>query len=227
MTSMKAIVLSAALTSLAFGAGLEKSRLHGEYVEARTADIFTGPCFANAEVNLMGDLAVFGWKVSKGSFEGVSLDGLGVVGVVKASATLGDVHSNAYPVKSVLIVDERANAEQRMALQKFAAKMGGDLMQQVVKVVYAPVDLTVKNNNIHSAAATLKAGAIAEITTRAIHDGDHICTNEEVWYQPLTKLEHAMPAYSLAHSYQGDGLGTTWKSPEKRSAFVGTFQLND
>lgn len=227
MTSMKAIVLSAALTSLAFGAGLEKSRLHGEYVEARTADIFTGPCFANAEVNLMGDLAVFGWKVSKGNFEGVSLDGLGVVGVVKASATLGDVHTNAYPVKSVLIVDERANAEQRMALQKFAAKMGGDLMQQVVKVVYAPVDLTVKNNNIHSASATLKAGAIAEITTRAIHDGDHICTNEEVWYQPLTKLEHAMPAYSLAHSYQGDGLGTTWKSPEKRSAFVGTFQLND
>ncbi|MBS1827117.1 MAG: DUF1326 domain-containing protein [Bryobacteraceae bacterium] len=224
---MKAIVLSAALTSLAFGAGLEKSRLHGEYVEARTADIFTGPCFANAEVNLMGDLAVFGWKVSKGNFEGVSLDGLGVVGVVKASATLGDVHTNAYPVKSVLIVDERANAEQRMALQKFAAKMGGDLMQQVVKVVYAPVDLTVKNNNIHSASATLKAGAIAEITTRAIHDGDHICTNEEVWYQPLTKLEHAMPAYSLAHSYQGDGLGTTWKSPDKRSAFVGTFQLND
>lgn len=225
--SMKAIVLSAALTSLAFGAGLEKSRLHGEYVEARTADIFTGPCFANAEVNLMGDLAVFGWKVSQGSFEGVSLDGLGVVGVVKASATLGDVHTNAYPVKSVLIVDERANAEQRLALQKFAAKMGGDLMQQVVKVVYAPVDLTVKNNNIHSASATLKAGAIAEITTRAIHDGDHICTNEEVWYQPLTKLDHAMPAYSLAHSYQGDGLGTTWKSPDKRSAFVGTFQLND
>ncbi|MBL8174809.1 MAG: DUF1326 domain-containing protein [Bryobacterales bacterium] len=227
MKSMKAIVLSAALTSLAFGAGLEKSRLHGEYVEARTADIFTGPCFANAEVNLMGDLAVFGWRVSKGNFDGVSLDGLGVVGVVKASATLGDVHTNAYPVKSVLIVDERATPEQRMALQKFATRMGGDLMQHVVKVVYAPVDLTVKNNNIHSATATLKAGAIAEITTRAIHDGDHICTNEEVWYQPLTKLDHAMPAYSLAHSYQGDGLGTTWKSPEKRSAFVGTFQLND
>ena len=227
MKSMKVIVLSAALTSLAFGAGLEKSRLHGEYVEARTADIFTGPCFANAEVNLMGDLAVFGWKISKGSFDGVSLDGLGVVGVVKASATLGDVHTNAYPVKSVLIVDERATPEQRMALQKFAARMGGDLMQQVVKVVYAPVDLTVKNNNIHSATATLKAGALAEVTTRAIHDGDHICTNEEVWYQPLTKLDHAMPAYSLAHSYQGDGLGTTWKSPDKRSAFVGTFQLND
>ena len=227
MKSMKAIVLSAALTSMAFGAGVEKSQLHGEYVEARTADIFTGPCFANAEVNLMGDLAVFGWKVEKGSFDGVSLDGLGVVGVVKANATLGDVHSNAYPVKSVLIVDERATPEQRMALQKFAGRMGGDLMQQVVKVIYAPVDLTVKDNNIHSGAATLKAGSIAEITTRAIHDGDHICTNEEVWYQPLTKLSHAMPAYSLAHSYQGDGLGTKWKSPDKRSAFVGTFQLND
>lgn len=227
MKSMYALVLSAALTSMAFGAGLEKSRLHGEYVEARTADVFTGPCFANAEVNLVGDLAVFGWKVSKGSFDGVNLDGLGVVGVVKASATLGDVNSSAYPVKSVLIVDEHATPEQRLALQKFASRMGGDLLQNVVKVVYAPVELTVADNNIHSATATLKAGALAEITTRAINSGDHICTNEEVWYQPLTKLDHAMPAYSLEHSYKGDGLGTTWSSPYKRSAFVGTFQLND
>jgi hypothetical protein len=36
-----------------------------------------------------------------------------------------------------------------------------------------------------------------------------------------------MPAYALAHSYSGKGLNTTWSSPEKRSAFVGSFQLND
>lgn len=226
MKSMKVLALSAALASAAFGATATKPALHGEYVEARTADVFTGPCFGNAEVNLMGDLAVFGWRVAEGQFDGVDLKGLGVVGVVKASATLGDIHNNAYPVKSVLIVDERASVEQRMALQKFAKKMGGDLLQDVVKVVYAPVDLKV-TGSIHNATASLKAGELAEVTTRAINNGDHICTNEEIWYAPLTKLEHAMPAYSLAHNYKGDGLNTTWSSPEKRSAFVGSFQLND
>ncbi|MBI3208899.1 MAG: DUF1326 domain-containing protein [Candidatus Solibacter usitatus] len=223
---MKTLVVFVAIASMAFAGGLGKSALHGEYVEARTADVFTGPCFANAEVNLMGELAVFGWRVSKGSFEGVNLDGLGVVGVVRASATLGDIHNNPYPVKGVLIVDERANAEQRLALQKMAKRMGGDLLQDVVKVMYAPVSLTFENGNLHGGKATLKAG-LAEITTRAIREGDHICTNEEVWYTPLTKLEHAMPAYALSHIYQGEGLDTRWSSPDKRSAFLGSFQLND
>jgi hypothetical protein len=227
MKSMSLFVLSFVLASVAFAGGLGKSQLHGHYVEARTADVWTGACFANAEVNLMGDLAVMGWRVSKGSFEGVSLDGLAVAGVVRANATLGDVHNSAYPVKSVLIIDERANAEQRLALRKFAQRMGGDLLSDVVKVVYAPVDLTVENNNVHAATATLKAGSLAEISTRAIRSGDKICAHEDVWYAPLTKLEHAMPAYSVSHRYDGDGLGTRWSNPDKRSAFVGTFQLND
>jgi hypothetical protein len=41
------------------------------------------------------------------------------------------------------------------------------------------------------------------------------------------KLDHAMPAYTMAYNYKGKELGTTWSSPDKRSAFVGSFQLND
>src|SRR4026207_240035 len=116
------LVLSLA-TSLSFGAGIPSGSIYGDYVEARTADVYTGPCFANSEVGLTGELAVFGWKVTKGAWSGVSLDGLGVVGVVRASSTLGDVYHTAYPVKAILIVDSRANAEQRLALQSFAKRM--------------------------------------------------------------------------------------------------------
>ena len=63
--------------------------------------------------------------------------------------------------------------------------------------------------------------------TRAINSGDKVCSHEEAWYNPLTKLDHAMPAYTLANDYKGKDLGTTWSSPDKRSAFVGSFQLND
>jgi hypothetical protein len=209
-------------------AGLpNRTHLRGDYIEARTADVFTGPCFANSEVDLVGNLAVMGWRVEQGEYEGVRLDGLSVVGVVKASNTLGNVYASSYPVKSVVIVDERATPVQRLALKSFAQRMGGDLLQDVVKVDVQPISLTFDGNDMHSAKATLKAGDLASIQTRAINEKDHLCTNEITWYDPLTKTDHAMPAYALANSYKGTGLDTTWSSPEKRSAFVGSFQLND
>ena len=124
---MKKLIASVSLAaSTLMGASLPAvhSSLRGDYVEARTADVYTGPCFANGEVDLVGNLAVFGWKVNKGEWQGVNVDGLSVIGVVKASGTLGYIHSNAYPVKSVIIVDERATPAQRLALQSFAKKMG-------------------------------------------------------------------------------------------------------
>lgn len=211
------------LSGLAFAAELQNHNIYGNYVEARTADVYTGPCFANSEVGLVGNLAVMGWKVTKGSWQGVSLDGLSVVGVLRAHHTLGDVYESAYPVKAVLIVDSRANIEQQRALQAFAKHMGGDLLQDVVKVDYQPIELTFADNNIHTMQASLTAGNLAKITTRALAEGDQICHNEEVWYRPLTKVDHAMPAYSLANQWEGDGLGTTWSNPDKRSAFVGSF----
>jgi len=218
-----AAVVFLSMAGLGVAAEIPAHHIYGNYVEARTADVYTGPCFANSEVGLTGQLAVFGWKVTGGAWDGVDLDGMSVVGVVRANHTLGDIYESAYPVKAVLIVDSRANLEQRVALQSFARHMAGDLLQDVVRVDYQPIELTFADNDIHSMKATLTAGNLAKITTRAMNEGDHICRNEEVWYRPLTSLEHAMPAYALAHQFEGQGLGTTWSSPDKRSSFIGTF----
>jgi len=212
-----------AMAGISFAGAIPSTNIYGNYVEARTADVYTGPCFANSEVGLVGQLAVFGWKVTKGAWQGMDLDGMSVVGVVRAHHTLGDVFESAYPVKAVIIVDTRANPEQRLALQSFAKHMAGDLLQDVVRVDYEPIDLTFADNDIHSMKATLTAGNLAKISTRALSEGDHLCRNEEVWYRPLTKLDHAMPAYALANQFHGQGLDTTWSSPDKRSAYVGSF----
>ncbi len=226
MRLLATLTISLLFAATLFGAGIPANSVTGHYVEARTADVYVAACFANAEVGIVGDLAVFGWKVDKGTFDGVRLDGLGVVGVVKASATLGDVHNNAYPVRSVLIVDERATPEQRLALQGFARKMAGDLLQNIVRIDYQPIDLKMEGG-VHDARATLKAGNLAAIETRALHGEDKVCSNEVVWYLPLTKLEHAMPAYTVTHSFRGQGLGSVWSNPDKRSAYVGSFHYQD
>src|SRR3954454_23047975 len=82
--------LSLAVLALALvAAPVSAAGISGSYIEARTCDVWTGPCFANAEVNLGGKHAVLGWRIDKGSLDNVSLDGLGVVAVVAASDTLG------------------------------------------------------------------------------------------------------------------------------------------
>src|SRR5688572_31077504 len=51
--SMKTLVLSLCVAGTTLmAAGLQnRTQLRGDYIEARTADVFTGPCFANAEVD--------------------------------------------------------------------------------------------------------------------------------------------------------------------------------
>jgi hypothetical protein len=221
----KMIVAALAAASLSFAAGIPARTVDGNYIEARTADVYTGPCFANGEVEINGKEAVFGWKINNGSWHGVDIAGLAVVGVIRAEHTLGNVYEPNNPAKAVLIVDQRANPEQRLALTSFARHQAGDLLKNIVKVDYAPIELAIENGNIHGGAAKLTAGSLAAIRTRAMNAADHICGNEEVFYPPLNQVEHAMPAYALDDSYQGDGLGGTWSSPFRRSAFVGMFRV--
>ena len=220
-----AAVLSAAAT-ISFAAGLPARGVSGNYMEARTADVYTGPCFANGEVEINGKEAVFGWKINNGAWKGVNLAGLGVVGVVRSQHTLGDIHRPINPAIAVLIVDSRATAEQRAALVAFAKNQAPDLLTNVVQVKSAPIDLTVENGTIHGGAARLTAGALAEIATRGMTEADHTCGNEDIFYPPLAKLEHAMPAYALENSYKGDGLDETWSVRFRRSSFIGTFLVS-
>jgi len=219
-----AVVLAAAFVSYAAD-GTPSATITGNYIEARTADVYTGPCFANGETEQMGREAVFGWKISSGRWHGVDLSGLSVVGAVRSEHTLGNGYEPINPASAVVIVDSRANAEQRLALISFAKEQGGALLKDVVKVDEAPIEFTVDGNNIHGGAAKLTAGSLAKIQTRALNGKDHICGNEEVWYAPLMPLEHAMPAYALENQFQDSGLNETWSNPFKRSAFLGMFQV--
>ena len=79
----------AAVACLIVAAPVWAADVTGKYVEARTCDVWTGPCFANADMNLGGKNAVMAWKVDKGTFDKVSLNGLSVVAVISARDTLG------------------------------------------------------------------------------------------------------------------------------------------
>jgi len=194
----------------------------GDYLEVRNADVWTGPCFANSEVDLTGKRAIIAWRINKGSWQGTDLSGLTVVAVVKASATLGDPYRNPLPSESVLILDQRADAQQRAALVNFAKSRAGKLLDNVVRVDFAPISLEVGKGANHG-SDVLKAGDLAVVKTRSLCSGDIMCGNETVYYPPLTRLDHAMPAFTEVSSFSGKGLGVVWNNRDGRSAFIGTF----
>jgi hypothetical protein len=130
-------------------------------------------------------------------------------------------------VKAVLVIDERADAEQRLALKAFAQKMGGQLLADVMRVEYQPIEFSLADNSVHSRKAVMSAGNLVKLETRPLTDQDQICHNEALWYQPLTPVEHAMSAFTVANDFSGKGLGTAWNYNSNRGSYVGTFQLGE
>ena len=204
-----------------FSSFMAAQEIRGDYLETRSADVYTGQCFANGEVNLVGNEAILAWHVQSGAWDGIPLQGLTVAAAVRASGTLGDPYESPYPAKAVLLVDDQASAQQRAALVQFAKHMGGELLKNVEQVIPTQMELAVSAE--HHGTAMLRAGRFATIQTRGIGSQDHLCGNEVTFYPPLTETAHSMPAVALTDSYSGPGLDVSWDLHGKRSAFVGTF----
>ena len=208
------------------------AEIRGDYVEARTADVYTGPCFSNAEVFIYGNQAVMAWKVTEGSFDGVDLSGLSVAAAVKGTTTFSE--DKPEQAKAVLIVDEKADSRQREALVALAKSLGGTRLTHVVGVKTSRISLKVEDHHAtapaghampHAPRASFWAAGLAQIVTRPLNEGDHACGNEVVAYPPLSRGVDVLPAYTLGHQFKGAGLGGNWDDPNCRSSFVGHFAL--
>jgi hypothetical protein len=220
---MRGFYLSSTLVLLA-AIPASAANIEGEYLEARSCDVYTGPCFANAEMDIAGRDALMAWKVDSGSFNGVSLNGLGAALILNSERTLGDdgiFGMKPGKIRSVLLVDEKATKEQREALVGFVKKVAKDYTQEIVRVQSAP--MTLKNDHLEG-AGTFQAGKLASIKTRELRDGDCVCTNEIVYYKPLTDVDNFHPVYSKEMSFQGQGLNNQWSYFGMRSAFQATFR---
>jgi hypothetical protein len=208
------------LTCSAAGAG----QISGEYLEARSCDVFTGPCFANAQMGSAGKEAVMAWKVDEGRWQGVPVAGLGVAVVLNSEGTLG--YDGVFPmkageVKSVILVDEKATAQQQTALIDFVRHSTNDMLGSVQTIKRVPISLS---NDHLAGKGVFKAGEVARIETRPMKRADCCCTNERKFYLPLAKVDNESPAYANTLSYTGDGLDNRWTLHNIRSAYLATFE---
>ena len=124
-------------------------------------------------------------------------------------------------ISSVILVDEQASAPQREALIEFAKNSAKEFTGDVRMVVATPMSWS---KDSQSATARFSAGELARIETRGIKKLDCVCSNEEMFYDPLTKISQVRPAYANTFSFTGEGFDRTWTTHGQRSAFLGKFR---
>src|SRR6266566_6269192 len=101
---------SAALLAVAAAGVSAAPAVTGDYVEARSCNVYAGPCHYGSEYTTAGREAVMAWRVGHGAAAGQTLDGLSAVAVVVADDNLAVADA---PRRTVFYVDERATPAQR------------------------------------------------------------------------------------------------------------------
>jgi hypothetical protein len=209
--------------ALALSVGLaadDKGRVTGEYVEARTAEVFAGGCIMNSEAETMGRQALMAWRITSGVYDGVTLDGLTVAAAVAGDRNLGMREMGGEEptaVKAIITVDPRANAPQRDALVKLVRELSKGLITHVVRVDVAPVRFATSQNYVE---VSVPDTMMLTVNKEMKHDPS--CGAMQ-WFKPFTTLADATMGVAEEHSFDGNGLNTKWSAPNKRSAFFGTF----
>jgi hypothetical protein len=205
-------------------AALFAAPIEGHYLEARTCQVYTGPCFANGEMGLTGKDAVMAWSIQQGDQDGVDLSGLNVALVVRASNTLGHQgFANAPAIRSMIVLDEAANAEQREALLRFVRAQAAAATEDVAAIQIAPIQMQL---DVLDVTGKLQVGDFVTLSTRKARPGDCICSNETAFYPPLVRLEGCVPGVTIDGEVTARTLGTHWSIPDTRTAYLGTFSTS-
>src|SRR5262245_47625598 len=195
-----------------------KGSVSGAYVEARTAEVFTGGCIMNSEAETMGKQAVLAWKVDHGTFNGIAIDGLSVVAAIAGDKNLGmtEMGGEKPIVRSAIYVDARANAAQQLALVAMANELSKGIVGAIVQVTPAPIQFADHGSEIQVTAGP----ATLDVNKHLTHDPT--CGAMQ-WFHPLAVVDDAAIGVASQHLFTGSALGTKWSDPNKRSAFFGTF----
>ena len=108
-----------------------------------------------------------------------------------------------------------------------AKTLGGARLSRVAKVTSTQMSLKLEDHaraeadaahDAHgmpqSPRASFWAAGLAKIVTRPLDERDHACGNEVIAYPPLSQGVSAQPAYTLGHTFKGQGLETKLGRPQ-------------
>jgi hypothetical protein len=212
-----ALLLTAPLALSASG----PTTISGDYVEARTGEVFAGGCIVGSEGEAGGREAIMAWRVGRGQVNGVALDGLSIVAVIASDVNLSTHEIGGVAptnIKTAIRVDERATPAQRDALVTMARSLAPAVVRDVIDLKAVPISFTRTAERL----AVTAGEASMEVETKVDHSPS--CGAIQ-WYDPLAKLSGSKLGHTKSEAWTGSSLGTQWSMGDKRASFFGAFEL--
>jgi hypothetical protein len=189
--------------------------LNGTYMESCNCEaacpcVFLGP-------PTEGDCTVLiAWHVDRGSFDGVSLDGLNVALAVHSPGHMAKTKWNA-----AVYVDAKASAEQEAALVKiFAGQAGGhpaalaSFVGNVLGVKKVPIQFTQQGKSF-----ALELAQVAELSGEAIAGAGG--ADVQISGHPLCVAPGFPATVGRSKQLTYNDLGMSWNLSQKNAFFSG------
>jgi len=212
--SIMAAILIACAAAIALTSRAENTSIKGDYVEVRTASVFTGACHFNGEVVTAGREAIMAWNFASGQWNGANLGGLKAIAVVSSDENLENTRAAR---RSEIILDNAASHDQKLAILEMLKSRYAATLGEIVSVRSAPIDFK------HEGKSYEVASAEAAINVEAMPN-DLCCRQPSlVWYSPLVQLSGRKVGYTLKAAYLGHEVGDNWERSGENSAFYGSF----
>ena len=215
----KVLVWTTLMLVLAAGVAFatQPPSVQGEYIEARSASVYTGACHFGAEFVDGGKEATLVWHIQHGTWNDVSLDGLTVVAIVTAKKNLAiDTETR----KSVLYVDMDTTSAQRAALRNMLATQQAEVLGDIVAMQSTPLSFAKEGTRFDVTVGEVLALSANRYPCAA-------CTQpHQIWYQPLAPVQNAIVGKSDVYRYQDTHLAVTWhQGGAVNNVFVGDFSM--
>lgn len=187
----------------------------GDYLEARTANVFIGACHAGSEYGTMGREAVLAWRFREGTFQGADLSGLAAVAVIAGNENLS---RNDVKRRSVLYLDASATPKQRAALRALLEAKYGAALGTVLAVKPAPITLEEMKTGYRLRVADAVRLDVSKEADRSC------CTMPmQVWYEPFIPVNGSKIGYTALNAFAGAETLPSWSRVGQNSAIFGTF----
>ena len=141
-----------------------KWEFEGDYLQACSCD-YGCPCEFEAPPTKGFCEGLGAWRINKGRYGDVSLDGLGLGFSARWPQAIHLGNGNA-----VVFIDERANAQQRDALTQIASGAAGGMPFEIIVTTLSKVDIQFVpfEFNINGSKSSAKMGSAATMSFEAI-----------------------------------------------------------
>jgi hypothetical protein len=201
-----AMILACAFSVMASSSKMAKQAtgLKADYVEARTASVYAGPCHINGELMTTGNDALIAWRFD---------NGVRVIAAVSCADNL--MHKDAARQSEIVIDSPSKNAGDAT----LAAIMSHDsaTLGKVLAVRHGTINFSLKDHEYR-----IDAPGFGSMDIQGLPDAACCLQPNNVWFEPLVKVNGRMVGYTVNANYSSGVAGATWQREDENGAFYGT-----